>query len=147
MGCELGRGGAGADVQGYDWGFEIAMDVRRFVSVGLWSLRQLTRRKWFAQQVSLCPSPSHPLRPPPLAHHRRPSLLPPGRRRCRRLAFRRRQRHLPLRPKCALRGLPLLGVCAQRILLCALQQECFPFRTIRPVFCSIALKECWIPQV
>ena len=26
VGCELGRGGAGADVQGYDWGFEIAID-------------------------------------------------------------------------------------------------------------------------
>ena len=26
VGCELGRGGAGADVQGYDWGFEIAVD-------------------------------------------------------------------------------------------------------------------------
>ena len=29
MGCELGCGVAGADVQGDDWGFEIAADVRK----------------------------------------------------------------------------------------------------------------------
>ena len=37
MGCELGRGVAGADVQGYDWGLEIAFEwpVRKsFESIG-----------------------------------------------------------------------------------------------------------------
>ena len=29
MGCELGRRVAGADAQGYDWGFEIAVGVRK----------------------------------------------------------------------------------------------------------------------
>ncbi len=28
MSCELGRSVTGADVQSYDWGFEIAMNVR-----------------------------------------------------------------------------------------------------------------------
>ena len=31
MGCELGRGVAGADVQGYDWGSEIAIWMMRLV--------------------------------------------------------------------------------------------------------------------
>lgn len=30
MSCKLGRKVAGADVQGYDWGFEIANNVREF---------------------------------------------------------------------------------------------------------------------
>ncbi len=32
MSCELGRGVTGADVQSYDWGFEIAMNVRKLQS-------------------------------------------------------------------------------------------------------------------
>lgn len=48
MGCKLGCSVAGADVQGHDWGFEIAMDVRRLREPQLIEIRVsleiLTRR-------------------------------------------------------------------------------------------------------
>lgn len=122
MRCELGRRVAGADVQGYDGGFQVAM-CRRFCqksSRSNWERTQqtpnkqtkLTRRNWSAQQVSPLPWPFRP--PLPLAHRRRPSRPPPGRGRCRHLPFRRRRTRPPLRPRCALRGRPFAPGCPRR---------------------------------
>lgn len=123
MCCELGRGVAGADVQGYDWGFQVTMCtfICQKACAPIWltdtstpNKTRLTRRNWSAQQVSPLPWPFRP--PLPLAHRPRPSPPPPRRRRCRHLPSRRRRTRPPLRPRCALRG-PSFARCLCRRLL------------------------------